>query len=66
MTRSLGSVRSIFNTLCLVCAWLVPTKKYLCQDTTQKEMQTQFIVDYKHDMNECKIVSVTFGHIQIV
>lgn len=29
MTRSLGSVRSIFRTLCLVCAWLLPTKKYL-------------------------------------
>lgn len=37
MTRSLGSVRSIFRTLCLVCAWLLPTKKYLWKETLNNE-----------------------------
>lgn len=47
MTRSLGSVRSIFNTLCLVCAWLVPTKKYLCHGRYSTKANANTIY-YKH------------------
>lgn len=57
-----------------LCAWSAPDWSQLKStsvkaDSAQKEMRTQFIMDYKQYMDEClthKIFSMTFGHIQIV